>query len=345
VASSAHKLHIIVTCTERKTVQVPDELQLRNVSDGAPATRAAAWTRRLGSEGERRPALDMYKGEHWQVAKSLPGLVAETGVAARDDIRLWTCSAGYGLIPVDAPVRPYAATLTPGHADSVSKSGGGVGGRADAAAWWRAIAEWEGPTPGTPRSFAALASRDPDATFLLVLSAAYLQACVGDITKAGATVTDVERFLVVSAGTRATGEISQLLLPADARLQADLGGTRGVLNARIAAAMLKHGVLDRTSATTYLSEKLSASPGTTRYDRKPMSDSRVRHWIAAALGETPGVSASALLRRFRDEGFACEQSRFGRLHRECLGSLAAHDMLFPVEAATHVVSTVPGRLA
>lgn len=345
MAISAKKLHIIVTCAERKTVQPPDELQLRNVPGGAPAARAAVWTRKLGRDGERRPALDMYKGEHWQVAKSLPDLAVEAGLVIREDVHLWACSAGYGLIPVEAPVQPYAATFTPGHADSVSKPGDGFGGRADAPAWWRAIADWEGPVSGAPRSFEALGVRDPNASFLFVLSATYLQACATDITKASAAVIDVDRFLIVSAGSRVTKEIGQLLLPADARLQADLGGTRGVLNVRIAAALLKHTALDRASATRYLSEKLSTSPGITRYERKPMSDKEVKHWIAAVLRETPGVSASGLLRRFRDEGFACEQSRFGRLHEECKASLPAHGMPFAAEDAIRVEHPRPGRLA
>lgn len=326
-------------------MQAPDELQLRNVPDGAPEARATAWTRRLGLEGERRPALDMYKGEHWQVAKSLPGLAVAGGLATQDDVHLWTCSAGYGLIHTDSLVRPYAATLTPGHADSVSKSGSGIGGRTDAAAWWRAIADWEGPAPGAPRSITALAARDPDATFLLVLSATYLQACAADIAKAVGIVADVGRFLIVSAGSRMTEDIGQLLLPADARLQADLGGARGVLNMRIAAALLGQTTLDRASATSYLSERLDTSPGITRYARKPMSDSKIKHWIAAALRQTPGASASRLLRRFRDEGFACEQSRFGRLHRACRASLAADDMLFTAGDATNVARKVQGRMA
>ena len=41
-----------------------------------------------------------------------------------EDIRLWACSAGYGLIP---PTRDHArthATLTPGQADSVPGDAG-----------------------------------------------------------------------------------------------------------------------------------------------------------------------------------------------------------------------------
>ncbi len=287
----------------------------------------------------------MYKGEHWQTAKSLPGLAVAAGLVTPDDVYLWTCSAGYGLIPADAPVRPYAATLTPGHADSVPKSGNGIAGRADAAAWWRAIADWPGPAPGLPRSFAALTARDPDATFLLVLSAPYLQACATDIAKAAATVTDTDRFLIVSAGTRVTGEVGRLLLPADARLQADLGGTRGVLNVRIAAALLGKAALNRNSASGYLWGRLKASPGIPRYDRKPMSDSKVKHWITAALRKAPGMSASGLLRRFRDDGFACEQSRFSRLHRECKASLAADNAIFAADDATRVTRAVPGERA
>lgn len=344
MAINLQKLHIIVTCTERKTVQVDHELQLRNVPDGAPASRAAEWTSRLGREGERRPALDLYKGEHWQVAKSLPGLVVEAGLVTQEEVQLWACSAGYGLIPAEASIQPYAATFAPEHADSVSKSGG-RGGRADAAAWWRAIAGWEGPVRGAPRSFESLAARDPNASFLFVLSATYLQACAADIMKAAAAVVDMDRFLIVSAGSRSARDLGQLLLPADARLQAEVGGTRGVLNVRIAAALLKQGMLDRVSASRYLSKKLNASPGITRYERKPRSDREVRHWIGAALCEAPGVSASGLLRRFRDEGFACEQSRFGRLYRECKANLAVCDLPCAIEDATPAAHPRPERLA
>jgi hypothetical protein len=178
-----------------------------------------------------------------------------------------------------------------------------------------------------------------------VLSATYLHACAADITEAGATVTNDDRFLIVSAGSRAVGDIGRLLLPADARLQADLGGARAVLNVRIAAALLQQATLDRASASGYLSGKLDSSPGIARYDRRPMLDSQVKDWIVATLRATPGVSASGLLRRFRNEGFACEQSRFSRLHRACMASLAAEDMLFAVGKGTPVTHVVSGRPA
>ena len=88
------------------------------------------------------PAIDLYAGEHWDVARRLANLSdADTSV------ELWVCSAGYGLIPASAPSAPYAATFTPGNADSVPDGAEG------ASAWWNALASWEGPLPQSPLDY------------------------------------------------------------------------------------------------------------------------------------------------------------------------------------------------
>jgi hypothetical protein len=303
--NSNRKLHIITTCTERKTARAPAELHLRNVPDGTPEIRAKTWIARLIAEKSISPvpALDLYAGEHWRVAKTLPSL------AGTHDAYLWTCSAGYGLISERAQVKPYAATLSPGHLDSVASS------KASAAVWWRCMASWEGPEPGTPRAIAELANSDRDATYILVLSATYLQASSADIELAAKVVTDSSRFLIVSSGTRATGPLGKLLLPANARLQAHFGGTRQVLNARIAADLITKQFTSYTVAANYLHELLEKQPDIRRYDRKKLADGEVVSWIRDAQEHMPGASASRMLRAFRDAGFACEQHRFGELHR------------------------------
>ena len=50
MASSGRKLHIIVTCTERKTAKVPERLHLRNVPGDEPGERASRWVERLAAE-------------------------------------------------------------------------------------------------------------------------------------------------------------------------------------------------------------------------------------------------------------------------------------------------------
>jgi hypothetical protein len=308
VASSDQKLHIIVTCTERKTAKVPERLHLRDVPDGEPWERASNWVGRLTDEATTptHRASNLYAGEHWTRAKALPGFVVDT------QAQLWTCSAGYGLIPVVAFVRPYAATLSPGHADSVPD------GRTGAAAWWEAIASWEGPEPGQPRTFRELVKSDSDATFLFVLSATYLQACRADI-EAASTVTDSDRFMIVSAGTRKSHPLGTWLLPANARLQAHLGGARQVLNVRIAEELLKGQLTSRSAATEHLEKLLKLHPYTERYDREKFSsDGDVIDWISEEHKNGRGASASRMLRALRDSGRACEQKRFSRLHRQYL---------------------------
>src|SRR6266568_5508906 len=164
-------VHVIVTCTNRKSQLVPDRRQLGSVPAGDTDERARDWICRLSDTPDSPPitARDLYAGEHWTVACGLPDL------AGGGRIRLWACSAGYGLIPADAPLRPYAATFTGGHPDSVP------GGADGARAWWYALSSWEGPSSGQSRSIRELAATEPAASYLLALSAPYLQACREDI--------------------------------------------------------------------------------------------------------------------------------------------------------------------
>jgi hypothetical protein len=306
VASSGRKLHIIVTCTERKTAKIPEHLHLRNVPGDEPDALARHWVERLASEVATPIVLasDLYAGEHWTRAKALPGFAADTRA------QLWTCSAGYGLISAQAPVRPYAATLSPGHLDSVP------GGRTGAAIWWDTLSTWEGPEPTQPRTIRELAKSDPDATFLLVISAAYLQACQTDI-EAAAVAIDQDRFMIVSAGTHASVSLDRRLLPANARLQAHLGGTRQVLNVRIAEDLLKRQLMSCTAATEYLEDLLKGYPDMERWDREKFSDdAHVIDWIREEYKHGRGGSASRMLRSLRESGRACEQKRFGKLHKQ-----------------------------
>jgi hypothetical protein len=56
-----------------------------------------------------------------------------------------------------------------------------------------------------------------------------------------------------------------------------------------------------------------------RYDREKFSDDAdVIDWIREEYKHGRGASASRMLRALRDSGRACEQKRFGRLHRQYL---------------------------
>jgi hypothetical protein len=150
---------------------------------------------------------------------------------------------------------------------------------------------------------------------MFVLSKNYLRACEADIAAACECITDLDRFLIVSAGARLQGDLAAFAVPADARLQAYFSGTRRALNARIGAHLLSKGIRSKDEATAYLTRLLAAQPPIPRYDRKKQSDREILDLIARRLAQAPGMSANRLLREFRDAGLACEQRRFGQLYR------------------------------
>jgi hypothetical protein len=296
-------VHVVVTCANRKSRPIPAALQLGNVGGRSVGERARRWIARLAKStlGPRIAATDLYAGEHWSVARRFPELRLPG-----ETVRLWACSAGYGLIPADAPIKPYHATLTPGQADSVP---------GDSAAWWSELGQWAGPASCVPRSIQTLVTEDPTAVFMLVLSRNYLNACGPDVAAARAQIGEPSRLLIVSAGTRPQGDLADLMIPADARLQARFGGTRRALNARIGAHLLSEGIRDAGAATEHMKSLLAEQPPVPRYDRMRQSDQEILDRIAERLGHEPGASANRLLRDFRDAGLACEQHRFSRLFR------------------------------
>jgi hypothetical protein len=296
-------IHVIVTCANRKSLPIPSHLQLGEVPGTSAIERARTWVARLADAGSvpQVPASDLYAGEHWSVARRFAEQ-AQPG----EDIRLWACSAGYGLIPAEARIMPYHATLTPGQADSVP---------GNAASWWTWLSEWPGPAPEFPRSIQALVASDPAALFMFVLSKNYLRACGDDIAAGSVHIADPNRFLIVSTGARLQGTLAAFAVPADARLQAQFSGTRRALNARVGFYLLSKGIRGRGEATADLTRLLAAQPPITRYDRKKQTDGEILDLIAQHLSRTPVPSANRLLREFRDAGLACEQHRFTRLYR------------------------------
>lgn len=303
MSSEGAVTHVVVTCSHRKRLQVPRELGVGNLPRLPFDRRVGEWLERLkGSAAPVACALDLYAGEHWSVVRSLPK------VAAERPVHLWILSAGYGLISGEALIHSYAATFAPGHPDSVVPNGA----RAD---WWRALSEWSGPEPGSPRSLAQLARQDPGGTILVALSPPYLDACSVDLAEAAASLDIHERLSVICVGAVNGTKLKDLMLPGDARLQHELGGSRQALNVRILAHLLREhlGPMTRIELAATIDGVLSLQPNVVEYDRKRCPDAEVANYIRNRLKIEHSISHSRLLRDFRDDGFACEQSRFAEL--------------------------------
>ena len=185
--------------------------------------------------------------------------------------------------------------------------------------WWRNMARWSGPKDSELRSLAAVAGKYPKEPLLVVAAPDYLQALEQDLSEAVTALSDSNLLLIASAGMRNFGRLTDHLLPSDARLQSFLGGTRGSLNIRIARCLLRYmgrGPIGLKRQKTQLLRLLSKQSPIEQYHRRVVTDEQVRKFIDIELNRNGDASRSVLLRKFRDSGRACEQSRFAGLYRD-----------------------------
>ena len=294
-------LHIVVTCANRKRHPVPPQLRLGDLSHRRPAARFAAWTARLDAGAHPRyPAVDLYAGEHWQIARTLT-----TDPLSAKKAMLWVASAGYGLIPADTAICAYAATFSAATRDAVGAT------VAEIADWWQRLGDWHGPAPDRPHTFTDLARRSPDATIIAVLSEAYQRAC-GDDLIAAAAILDLDALSVVGPPD-AHPQLADVLVPVTAALRHTVGGSLQALNVRVAKHLLEHGAgSHRIALREAASAAIPANPPAPRAAGQRMSDAEVRAYIQAQ----PHTTATQLLRQLRETGRSCEQGRFVRLHTE-----------------------------
>ncbi len=278
----------------------------------SPFVRAERWWRRLSTHGsETVRALDLYGGDHWSVARSLPAVAQASGSEAH----LWVASAGYGLVPSDAQVRPYSATFATGHLDSVFHAGKGATTRCDFTRdWWARLGDMPGPLGGAPRTVTALVKRAPHACVMVVGSPDYISAMAADLSAAIAVAANPERIIIVSRpGDFARGVLANHLIPSDARLQRSVGGARTSLHVRVAKKILEEMSEWEFSAGVlreHYRRVLARSAKAPTFDRTPLTDDQVERFIHAELRRTPDLSCTRALRALRDRGKACEQSRF-----------------------------------
>jgi hypothetical protein len=126
-----------------------------------------------------------------------------------------------------------------------------------------------------------------------------------------------EHLLIVSTpAPLSNGRLAPHWIPSNAHLQAQFGGARQSLHARVARDILQQGRrLDAVELQRYYTQLIQRSAPPERYNRTLMTDDEVRQFIERAQ-RTEALSCTAALRRLRDSGRACEQQRFKRLFTE-----------------------------
>jgi hypothetical protein len=216
-------------------------------------------------------------------------------------------------------ITPYSATFSQRHPDSVCLkiTDTNLTTKNVPAVWWQQMSKWHGHSQGNPRSLRQLAAAYPHRSILVVASETYLKAVGKDLVAAIDELDSPELLSIVSAGSNHFPGLEDHLIPCDARLQPLVNGARRSLNTRIAHKIISEARKppQRTQLVQKYAKLLAKQPDIPRYDRSPMSDEEIRHFIVLQL-ENEQLSRTPLLRRLRDSGHACEQSRFASLYRK-----------------------------
>jgi hypothetical protein len=302
-----------VSCTNRKRFAGPPATAVHEIGGKNLPERLKLWKNNLRSAAtEEHRADDLYMGDHWSVVRSIPGEAGKSGV----QVQLWICSAGYGLIRQQTPIKPYRATFTRGEIDYIAS--GLVENQHTLHDWWAGVCAYRSSAlDGTPRTLSALAATFPRTPMLVALSADYLKAVTADLGSVLSRAFFRDHLSIISCGTSSNHSIwKQQLLPCDASLSGSLGGTLTSLNARVARRLLQS--VNRRALTVdqlgELSRTIDRGPRRLAPLRTAKSDSDVEAFIRAHLAEYPTTSKTKLLQDFRINGHACEQKRFGEIY-------------------------------
>lgn len=179
-------MDVVIPCTASKNY--PPSLFLRNVAGKSPEERVSKWITLLGGIEKNYTATRLYT---YQV-KHRP---------------LWYLSAGYGLIPSEARIGSYAATLQRrigrkgDHPDWIMSKEYHLTGREGSRRWWDALAAWPGPEPGSPRRLAELGR-----PLLIACGEQYVEVLTEDLLKCDPAIT-----VLITAGL--TGRCPPHLVP------------------------------------------------------------------------------------------------------------------------------------
>lgn len=297
-----------MSCTNRKRFPTAFGLSAHQLAGVDVIGRLRTWKGRLrATREEKYPAEHLYMGEHWSVVRSI---LSSAGLRGWE-IRLWICSAGYGLIRSCTRINAYQVTFAPGAKDSVAGWGRGA-----SQMWWAGICSYPIPKDeDAPRSFKQLALQYPRTPTVVALSADYLNAVEKDLLSMLNYSYFGRHLAIISCGTSRQHSIwHNNLLPCDGTMSASLGGTFTSLNARVARFLFDSPSISNPTVDYWTEVLSSLEKGSiVRSSRSPQSDAEITSFIQDALEQYPTASKSKLLESFRATGRACEQKRFGYL--------------------------------
>jgi len=306
-------VNVIVTCTARKTVPVPSGLMMRKLRRDRLDRRFNTWSERLKEKAlTRTRAIDLYCGNSWSAIRDI-----FTDPSLENRLRVWVVSAGHGLVAMEEPLAPYAATFSARNPDSVippelsSHSG---------AEWWKLLVTNRRQNGAHVASIEDIAKLYPEDPLVIAVSSDYLKAIAFDLAASRSALVHCDHLVVIAAGAKKNGPLLENYLPCDSRLEHRFGRSRMALNSRIIKSIVSEFPAREIRASNlgpHFRALIAGLPQSGYPERRPTDDRTVCDFIRRNISSDEKPAYTTLLRLFRGSGRACEQSRFRELfHRE-----------------------------
>ncbi len=300
------KIHLITNCTKTKrNVISASTAMLSEIKGTTSFSRVSEWLKHIDGCEIRIPAIDLYVGAHWAVAKE----------EYNRERMLWILSAGWGLINAETPICPYDATFTKGDANSIFRSSADEEESViyQNREWWTILHE----NRSSDLSLEKIFNDFSDDYFFIATSPQYLNVIEPELVRLRekGTIT-IENTFVITSGKGLNEKLKDLQYLVSEDFCSILGGSRISLNIRLAKYLID-GCMDSRNIKTFIENKYSslcnsAKPAT-KYNRKKLSDAEVIILIKKMIEFENINSASLGLKELRKSGMACEQKRFGKL--------------------------------
>ena len=304
------KLHIVLSCTARKRASEPGYPRLRSVGRAHVSDRVEQWAARVSTAPRRYAAANLYAGEYWRTGMKLASRAEMAG-----QISVSVVSAGLGLVGIHDKVPMYGATLAARHPDSVLATSSPAAPSHVRRQWWDELTRAEILGPHGPRCLADLEGHGSDTSVMVCVGRVYLDAIATDLTALADRLADPGQMTVFASGTPLDG-LEECWVAVSGSLRLTLGGSLSSTNLRAAKAVLAElGTLppNADKARSIVAALTATAGELPSFDRRRQRDDVILDWILDRLAEDPHTTKTTALRRFRDEGKACEQARFGRL--------------------------------
>ncbi|MGV6830570.1 MAG: hypothetical protein ACWA5P_03285 [bacterium] len=259
------------------------------------------WSRNLRKVSiDTIKARDLYQGVSWSTT-----LDVEESFSKTMDTTLLIASAGHGLINANDKISPYACTFSKGHKDSVYNF---INVRNVTKFWWKKTNKM------------TISKFEQDAYFFIFVSSEYIIAMENFIEEL-ISIYGEKVFVLSSSQTKFSKNIEKNIIKFDTKFNSFEAGTLTTLSQRC-MRWLSNEInagkvsLELSSMKEHVETFLSTLKPYKIKVGKQLNDKELIKMIKKQIKNKQIGSATQGLKDLRSNGFACEQTRYGKFFKK-----------------------------